>query len=175
MEKNTIISFNFFEQSLAERVVNFQEAEESLKTKENKEALKQEIKQTYKKLYSDLKQSISEGLAVLKEEHLKKLNQLETDLKNGLEEADKKFAENKDSKEYKNVKFGLEIACKRAKIKEKNNYNDAIKELKLKRVFLHEEYTKLIYNLTGVISPLESLRNKAIETKAEFNFNDFLK
>ena len=170
MEKNTIISFNFFEQSLAERVVSFQEAEESLKTKENKEALKQEIKQTYKKLDSDLKQSISEGLAVLKEEHLKKLNQLETDLKNGLEEADKKFAENKDSKEYKNVKFGLEIACKRAKIKEKNNYNDAIKELELKRVFLHEEYTKLIYNLTGVISPLESLRNKAIETKAEFNF-----
>lgn len=79
------------------------------------------------------------------------------------------MAGNTDSKELHNVKFGLETACKRAKLKEKSNYNEAVKELKMDRVFLHEEYTKLIYNVAGVVSPIESVRNKVIETKATLN------
>ena len=168
MENNTIIRFNFFDQALAERVVQFQESE--VKTKEAKEALKQEIKETYKKLDLELKESIKKELVKIKEEHIKNLNQLEVDLKNGIDEVIKKYSGNTDSKDYKEAKFGLEIACKRAKIKEKNTYNDLIKETKLKRVFLHEEYTKLIYNVTGVVSPLDSVKNKMLESKAEFNF-----
>ena len=144
MENNTIVKFNFFDNSLVERVINFQESDESLKTKENIESLKNEIKDVYLKL--------------------------DNDLKNGIDEVSKKYSGNTDSKDYKEAKFGLEIACKRAKIKEKNTYNDLIKETKLKRVFLHEEYTKLIYNVTGVVSPLDSVKNKMLESKAEFNF-----
>ena len=60
MENNTIIRFNFFDQALAERVVQFQESE--VKTKEAKEALKQEIKETYKKLDLELKESIKKEM-----------------------------------------------------------------------------------------------------------------
>ena len=48
-------------------------------------------------------------------------------------------------------------------------YLNKVKELKLKRVFLHEEYTRLVYNVTGVISPIESVKSKFLETKAVFN------
>ena len=116
MENNTIIRFNFFDQALAERVVQFQESE--VKTKEAKEALKQEIKETYKKLDLELKESIKKELVKIKEEHVKNLNQLEVDLKNGIDEVSKKYSGNTDSKDYKEAKFGLEIACKRAKIRQ---------------------------------------------------------
>lgn len=169
MENNTIVKFNFFDNSLVERVINFQESDESLKTKENIESLKNEIKDVYLKLDNDLKIDISNKLVTSKEQHLQNIKNLEIELTTGLEKAYKDFEGNLDSKDFKNVKFGLEIACKRAKIKEKNRYIEEIRELKLKRVFLHEEYTRLIYNVTGTISPIESLKNKFLETKAVFN------
>lgn len=169
MENNTIVKFNFFDNSLVERVINFQESDESLKTKENVKSLKNEIKDVYLKLDNDLKIDISNKLITSKEQHLQNIKNLEIELTTGLEKAYKDFEGNLDSKDYKNVKFGLEIACKRAKIKEKNRYIEEIRELKLKRVFLHEEYTRLIYNVTGTISPIESLKNKFLETKAVFN------
>ena len=168
MEKNTTVSFSFFDQALVERVINFTE-DQGLQTKENKEVLKQEIKNIYITLDNELKQNIASQLVVLKEEHLNNLKQLDADLTKSLEEAFSKYEGKTDTKEFKNVKFGLEIACKRAKIKERNRYAEVIKELKLKRVFLHEEYTKLVYNVTGVVTPIESLRSKFIETKAVFN------
>ena len=102
----------------------------------------------------------------MKKAHLNNLKALDETLEKDLAEANGK---NLDSKELHNVKFGLETVCKRAKIKEKNRYNEEVKELKLTRVFLHEEYTKLLYNVTGVVSPVESLKNKSLETKAVFN------
>ena len=57
MEKSTIISFNFFEQALVERVVSFQEQE--TKTKEEKVALTQEIKGIYQNKDSELVGQIS--------------------------------------------------------------------------------------------------------------------
>ena len=115
---------------------------------------------------NELKLHISEQLVALKKAHLNNLKALDETLEKDLAEANGK---NLDSKELHNVKFGLETVCKRAKIKEKNRYNEEVKELKLTRVFLHEEYTKLLYNVTGVVSPVESLKNKSLETKAVFN------
>lgn len=168
MENNKIVEFSFFDQSLVNRVVDFQEADESQKTKENQLAFKNEIKQIYKEKDLALKEEIAKGLVSLKEEHVNNVKELEESLLADLKKANEEYPD-KESKEYKNVKFGLEIACKRAKIKEKNRYNEVTKELKLKRVFLHEEYTRLIYNVTGVVSPIESVRSKIIETKAVFN------
>ena len=169
MENSTIVKFNFFDQSLVERVVSFQESDESLKTKENKKVLVDEIKQIYKDLDLKLNEEIKQQLVLAKENHIKNLASIEAEMTQGLEQAVEEHKDSLDSKEFKNVKFGLEIACKRAKIKEKNRYNEEIKELKLKRMFLHEEYTRLVYNVTGIVSPIESVRSKFLETKAVFN------
>ena len=167
MEKNYNVSFNFFDQALVERVVSFQESGNT--DKESKEALKQEIKNIYLEKDSELKELIKNELVTLKEEHLNIVKQLEEDLVKDLAEAAKTYEGQLKTKQYKEVKFGIEIACKRAKIKERNRYNEVTKELKLKRFFLHEEYTRLIYNVTGVVTPIESVRSKFIETKAVFN------
>ena len=167
MEQNTNVSFRFFDQTLVQRVIDFTELSADAKTKENSNPLKEEIKNVYLKKDNELKQYITEQLVALKKEHLSNLEQLDKKLAIDLTEATKK--QETDPKEFKNVKFGLETVCKRAKIQEKNRYNEAIKELKLQRVFLHEEYTKLVYNVTGVVSPIESVRNKMIETRASFN------
>ena len=166
MENTNTISFKYFDQSLVQRVIDFAELAADKKTKESTKAFSEEIKGIYLKKDDELKQNIKEQLANLKQAHLNNLKELDTNLEKDLAEAN---AKGLDAKELHNVKFGLETACKRAKIKEKNLYNERIKETKLARVFLHEEYTKLIYNVTGVISPMESLRSKSIETKAVFN------
>ena len=166
MEQNVTVRFEYFDQALVQRVVDFTELSDDKKTKETIKAFSEEIKNIYLAKDAELKKHIQAQLVALKQEHLKTLAQLDKNLERDLAEAATK---NAHSKELTNVKFGLETACKRAKIKEKNNYNEQIKELKMKRVFLHEEYTKLIYNVTGVVTPIESLRNKAIETKATFN------
>ena len=166
MEQNANVRFVFFDQTFVQRVIAFTELSDDKKTKEAAKSLSNEIKGTYAQKDAELKQQIKEQLVTLKQEHLRNLEQLENDLSHGLAEAN---AKELDAKELHNVKFGLETVCKRAKIKEKNSYNEKIKELKMKRVFLHEEYTRLNFNVTGVISPVESLKNKAIETKATFN------
>ena len=166
MEQNVNVIFNFFDQALVQRVIDFTELSDDKKTKEAVKAFSEEIKAIYLKKDAELNQQIKDQLPVLKQEHQQNIAQLEQNLARDLAEANSKEL---DAKEHHNVKFGLETACKRAKIKENNRYNEEIKNLKFQRVFLHEEYTKLIYNVTGVVSPVESLRNKAIESKASFN------
>ena len=166
MENNTNIAFKYFDQSLVQRVIDFSELAADKKTKEETKSFSAEIKGIYLEKDKELKQHIKEQLVALKQQHIDNLKELDENLQKELAEAIEK---NLDSKELHNVKFGLETACKRAKIKEKNRYNEEIKELKLTRAFLHEEYTKLIYNVTGVISPIESLKNKSLESKANFN------
>ena len=166
MEQNANVSFVFFDQALVQRVIDFTESSGGKQTKETVSALSEEIKAVYLKQDENLKQQIREQLPLLKQNHQQTLAQLEQDLSRDLAQANSNHL---DAKELHNVKFGLETACKRAKIKEKNRYNEEIKELKLKRVFLHEEYTKLIYHVTGVVSPVESVKNKFLENKAVFN------
>ena len=166
MENTINITFKYFDQSLVQRVIDFTELSADKKTKESTKVFSEEIKAIYLKKDRELKQHISDQLIALKQAHLANLAELDKNLERDIAEANSK---NLDSKELNNVKFGLETACKRAKIKEKNRYNEEIKELKLTRVFLHEEYTKLIYNVTDVVSPIESLRSKSLETKAVFN------
>ena len=166
MEQNVTVRFAYFDQDLVQRVIDFTELSDDKKTKETVKAFSEEIKNIYLAKDAELKQHIQEQLAALKQAHQKTLLELDQNLQRDLAEA---AANNADSKELNNVKFGLETVCKRAKIKERNTYNEAIKELKMKRVFLHEEYTKLVFNVTGVVTPIESVRNKALETKATFN------
>ena len=164
MEQNMNVCFKFFDQALVQRVIDF--AEDGKKTKEQIKAFSAEIKNLYLEKDAAMKQQIREQLVALKQAHLNTLEELDKNLERDLAAA---VAANSDPKELHNVKFGLETVRKRARIKEKNNYNEQTKELKMQRVFLHEEYTRLIYNVTGVISPMESLRNKSIESKASFN------
>ena len=166
MENKTTVELSFFDQALVQRIIEFQESND--KTKEEKEALVQEIKNIYNQKDLELKEYITKELVNIKENYLQTIKDLDETLVKDLNNAANEHSD-LNSKEYKNVKFGLEIACKRAKIKEKNKYNDDVKELKLQRFFLHEEYTKLIYNVTGIVTPTESLKSKMIETKAVFN------
>jgi len=169
MEENMNVSFKFFDQTLVQRVIEFIDLSDAEKTKETKETLNAEIKKSYLEKDAAMKQHIKEQLVDLKKAHQENIAQLEKNLEQDLKAANEKKEKEFDAKEFHNVKFGLETACKRAKIKEKNRYNEEIRELKLQRVFLHEEYTKLVYNVTGVVSPVESVRNKCLETKAVFN------
>ena len=170
MENNTIVSFKYFDQALVQRVIDFTELNVDKKSKkEAAKILKTDIKAIYCEKDEALKETIKEQLAAAKQAHIDAVAELDANLANDIAEVNAKHENDPDFKDYKNVKFGLEIACKRAKIKERNRYNDEIKEIKLQRVFLHEEYTKLVYNVTGVVSPIESVRSKVIETKATFN------
>ena len=80
MENSTIVKFDFFDQSLVERVVNYQETDESLKTKESKKVLVDEIKQIYKDLDSKLKEEIKGKLVVAKEDHINNVNAIEAEM-----------------------------------------------------------------------------------------------
>ena len=163
--ENTNIVFKYFDNALVQRVLDLNDITDI----DVRMALKDEIIETYKAKDVALKAEIVTQLAEAKARHLNNISELDGNLATDLAKASQEHQDALDSKEFKNVKFGLEIACKRAKIKEKYRYNDEIKEIKLQRVFLHEEYTKLLYNVTGTISPIESLRNKALESKATFN------
>ena len=163
--ENTNIVFKYFDNALVQRVLDLNDITDI----DVRMALKDEIIEIYKAKDVVLKAEIVTQLAEAKARHLNNISELDANLATDLAKASQEHQDALDSKEFKNVKFGLEIACKRAKIKEKNRYNDEIKEIKLQRVFLHEEYTKLLYNVTGTISPIESLRNKALESKATFN------
>ena len=99
---NNTVSFNFFEQDLVERVVRFQESDETSKN-ENKEALKLEIKNIYKQKDLELKQVIANELVVLKEEHYKNLTQLSEDLVRDLDKANKDYEGQTQSNQYKEV------------------------------------------------------------------------
>ena len=164
-----IIKMKFFDDTLVQRVAEFSELKFSSKeeAKEKIGAFKNEVKNIYKEKDTSLKAEIKKQLGELKQKHLNELKSLDNKLVEDLANLDKQ--EGLAPKDYKNSKFGLETVCRRAKIKEKTRYNEEIKEIKLQRVFLHEEYTKLIFNITGIVSPIESVRNKFIETLAVFN------
>ena len=169
MEEKMNVSLKFFDDALVQRVIDFTELSDDKKTKENINALTEEIKNLYSAKDADLKQHIKEQLVVLKQEHHNNIVELDKNLERDLADANSKKDKEYDAKEYHNVKFGLETACKRAKIKENNRYNEEIKELKLQRAFLHEEYVRLVSNVTGVVSPMDSVKNKFLETQAVFN------
>ena len=165
MENITNVSFKYFDESLVQRVKDFANLPQDTKTDEGIKEFTAEIKALYTEKDNELKQSIKAELVTMKKEHRDNLAELDKNLVSDLENVDQRL----DPKELHNVKFGLETACKRAKIKERNRYNEAIKELKYKRVFLHEEYTNLIAAITDKVSPLASVRHKRLEAQASFN------
>lgn len=166
MEEKMIVNFIYFDEALVRRVIDFSELGESEKSKESVKALADEIKGIYREKDAALKLEIKEKLAKAKADHAETLAKLTENLEKDLAEANGRGL---DQKELSNVVFGLETACKRAKIKEKNSYNEQIKQIKLTRAQLHEEYTRLVEGVTGRVSPIESVRNKLLEAEAAFN------
>ena len=124
MERNTNVVFHFFDQTLVQRVIDFTELSDDTKTREKVSALKEEIKNIYLKKDAELKQYIKEQLVAIKQTHLANVEQLEKKLVSDLKEATQEHENDPDSKEFKNVKFGLETACKRAK--RQRNQNDGV-------------------------------------------------
>ena len=113
MEQNVIVSFQFFDQSLVQRVIDFTELSDEKKTKEAIKSFSGELKSIYLEKDAQLKQHIKQQLAAMKQAHLDGIAELEKNLERDLAEA---VASNTDPKELHNVKFGLETVCKRAKI-----------------------------------------------------------
>ena len=171
-----VIRCEYFDSQITEKVIDFYQLNPEQKTKEEQIALKEELKTLYKKLDDELKNEININLVNIKNEHHKTLFSIEQELENELMKLEEKYAiDNKHNQEYKNIKVGHETVAKRAKIKENNNYADLIKNEKYKRVLLHVEYTKLVFLVTGKVSPIDSIRSKSLETKANLNIKRTLK
>ena len=115
--ENITVSFKYFDQSLVQRVIDFADLSDDSKTKESIKAFSEELKSIYQKKDAELKLTIKEQLTAAKKSHLEALEALTKKLEQDLEEANSRGL---DLKELGNVRFGLETACRRAKIKEKN-------------------------------------------------------
>lgn len=170
MENN--YGFKYFNEEIVNEVVAFYDSKSD--DKERASALKAKVKENYKKLDASLKEENKARLAQAKNDYLAKLADLDHEYETNMQE---KLEQNKnaDDKELKNIRVGLATVCKRAKIKENNSYVEQTRLIKMKRVALHQEYVKLIYNITGKVSPVDALRAKALEDVAVFNLKRTLK
>ena len=167
MENN--FGFVYFNSLLVDEVVKYSESRE--KSKEKEKEIITKIKEEYKKLDSSLKEEIKENLGKEKAEHTKRLDSYYQEKEKSLAE---QLKSNLDKKEEKNIKVGIKTVCKRACKKENSSYVEYIRNQKLKRVDLHQEYVKLIYNVSGKVSPFDSLRSKVLENMAVFNLKQSL-
>ncbi len=167
---DTNYGFKYFESSLVEKVVQFQD--DVNKDSNTEKLLIEEINSSYKILDNNLKLEIKSNIVKAKEIRLENISKLESEYEANLNEALNKTYSTEE--ELKNVKVGLHTVCKRAKIKENNTYNETIKLERTKRVELHQEYVKLLYNITGKVSPLNALKAKVLEDKAQINLKKTL-
>lgn len=167
----------YFDSQIVNKVLEFYKLKPEQKSKEEQTALKNEIKCLYLEEDAKLKYEIINSLADLKEEHLLTISKINQELQSNLNMIEGKYDKDdkKQLQEYKNIKVGHETVAKRARIKENNSYADLIKGEKYKRVTLHLEYTKLVYLITGKVSPIESLRSKSFEMRANLNIKRTLK
>lgn len=139
-------------------------------------AYKQELHDYYLEKDSELKGEEPNALAEVKENYNKSLVEIEETRKNGVDKANADFlasgktkADKAEYKSYQDILKGVETVAKRAKIKAKNNLNESIKNVKMRRFDLHAEYTA-IYRLMGLSqSGVDNLRSKNLETRANFN------
>lgn len=161
----------YFDEEIVSKAYSFSKLDSKEKTKETIFSLKQEIKKQYKEKSVALKQEIIIRISQIKEQHLKNIEDIEKTKDEALKhnvEPDKNSGK-VALKEYSNIKKGIEIACKRSKIKENTAYLELLKEEKLKRVALHTEYVNLLYYINNKVSPLDRVRSKWFEDIAGFN------
>lgn len=137
-------------------------------SKDEKKAFKSELHSRYLTLDAQLKSEIDGNLVSLKKTYNDELLKIEEDKKRDLEKAERERGNQSDS-EFKDVVKGIQTMAKRAKIKALNNYDENIKNEKLKRFDLHSEYLS-IYKSMGLSSiGMDNLHNRTLEVMAMTN------
>lgn len=158
------------------------------KNKENKEEVKsylKKVKEEYKtKLSPELDSVIKEEIENAKKTHEEALKAIEEEKNNHLKTIEDKFnARSEEEKSDKAIKKehddsikGALIVAKRARIKENNNFDLVLKDTKLQKIDLYEDYCQIVkYVLNKKSLASESLTVSYYENKANFNLKKTLK
>ena len=141
-----------------------------ISTSENKKSLKEKIKEEYKVLLSSLSKEIEEELKNAEKAHNNSLASIEKTRVDGINNIESKFASlNENEKtlkenivEHDNAIKGINIVAKRARIKENNDYDLLLKDIKLKKLYLYNDYAMLLKVATGKESRLKNTINTMI-------------
>lgn len=144
-----------------------------ISTSENKKSLKEKIKEEYKVLLSSLSNEIEEELKNAENAHANSLASIEKTRVDGINNIESKFASlNENEKtlkenivEHDNAIKGINIVAKRARIKENNDYDLLLKDIKLKKLYLYNDYAMLLKVATGKESRLKNTINTMIIEK----------
>ncbi len=144
-----------------------------ISTSENKKSLKEKIKEEYKVLLSSLSKEIEEELKNAEKAHANSLASIEKTRVDGINNIESKFASlNENEKtlkenivEHDNAIKGINIVAKRARIKENNDYDLLLKDIKLKKLYLYNDYAMLLKVATGKESRLKNTINTMIIEK----------
>ena len=144
-----------------------------ISTSENKKSLKEKIKEEYKVLLSSLSKEIEEELKNAEKAHAHSLASIEKTRVDGINNIESKFASlNENEKalkenivEHDNAIKGINIVAKRARIKENNDYDLLLKDIKLKKLYLYNDYAMLLKVATGKESRLKNTINTMIIEK----------
>lgn len=144
-----------------------------ISTSENKKSLKEKIKEEYKVLLSSLSKEIEEELKNAEKAHNNSLASIEKTRVDGINNIESKFASlNENEKtlkenivEHDNAIKGINIVAKRARIKENNDYDLLLKDIKLKKLYLYNDYAMLLKGATGKESRLKNTINTMIIEK----------
>lgn len=147
-------------------------------SKENKVAFKEELKKTYLALDKELKESQKSNLQNFRDAYLKEVEEIEKTHQQNLADAKNEHDKNMPSdaskvkeyeKNYSDIVKGIDTVSKRAKIKALNTYDENIKNEKLKRYDLQNEYVS-IYKRMGLSSVgKDNLMSRVLESKANIN------
>ena len=144
-----------------------------ISTSENKKSLKEKIKEEYKVLLSSLSKEIEEELKNAEKARANSLASIEKTRVDGINNIESKFASlNENEKtlkenivEHDNAIKGINIVAKRARIKENNDYDLLLKDIKLKKLYLYNDYAMLLKAATGKESRLKNTINTMIIEK----------
>ena len=144
-----------------------------ISTSENKKSLTEKIKEEYKVLLSSLSKEIEEELKNAEKSHANSLASIEKTRVDGINNIESKFASlNENEKtlkenivEHDNAIKGINIVAKRARIKENNDYDLLLKDIKLKKLYLYNDYAMLLKVATGKESRLKNTINTMIIEK----------
>lgn len=161
------INLNFFSEETVEKIFSSHS--------EDQKKLKEQLYQLYKKQDTQLKEEIKKELSELKISHAQALVEIEKGKKESLSKAESQYKSEhssptkEDTKAYGDIKVGIETSAKRSKIKENNQYAEQIKNCKLRRFDLHEEYVALLKIAEITPSRFEKLKSSQLENRANFN------
>lgn len=140
-------------------------------SKEEKIAFKNQLKEFYLSEDKKLKEENEKNFVALKKQYEDEILKIEEEKKQNISEAEENFSQGKmnDEKEHSDIVKGIITMAKRAKIKALNTYDENIKNEKLRRYDLQNEYVS-IYKEMGLKSiGKDNLVNRYLEVKADIN------